>query len=363
MKENYAPTTEEFEQAEKIMTPEQAEASKIRERYHVQVLDPFDDFIENMDQDDGRRPATEKEKEQMDKNLITLGKIFKNCYTNWHLDGALNISLANRKYIGVHKDIDISIEKNELEKTETELEKNGYAFFLSHCDANGKNIMERINAQNSANDNLKHLMIAKINEQGKILTDEPLNFIDTHLVKRNEQGKPIGYAGVELPEEWFKAKPIDFKGEQINLSHPAKVAYFKVHSGRKYDQTDLYNFIEKNNLSFSDIKSVEKIFNDETKARENQVREIFGEVAEKIKDGMDKNQIFNIMLKNKIVNDAAQKNESQIKQLAEDISNNAKTKIDIINTAFNSLGINQLTEDIKTRIEELKKFKNIHDIL
>lgn len=362
MNEKYTPTQPEIETAENTMTPEQKNDSQLREKYHIQAFDPFDDFPEDMDENSERRLATDKEKEQMDKNLITLGKIFKNCNTNWHLDGALNISLLNKEYIGVHKDIDISIEKDELEKTETQLEKNGYAFFLSHRDSSGKNVMERINAKNSADDNFKNLMIAKIDKDGKILNEESLNFIDTHLIKRNEQGTPIGYAGIELPKKWLEAKPIDFNGEKINLSQPAKVLYFKIHCPRKYDQTDLYSFIEKNNLSSTDIDEVEKILNNETMAREKLVKETFDEVSEKIKNGMDKNQIFSIMLENKNIKNAAQKNEEQIKQLAEDIANK-KTEEKIVDIAFKSLGINQLTNDLENRIKDLKNFKNIHNSL
>ncbi len=40
-----------------------------------QKRDPFDDFMEHIDQDAERRSPTEAEIEKMDKNMIHLGKI------------------------------------------------------------------------------------------------------------------------------------------------------------------------------------------------------------------------------------------------------------------------------------------------
>jgi len=358
MKENYIPKAEELKQAEELMTSEQKEASQNREKYHWQKLDPFDDFIENMDQDDERRNPTEEEKAQMDANLISLGKVFKNSDINWHLDGALNISLANPKgeYMGVHKDVDISIEENELEKTEAQLAKNGYGLFVSHTGEDGKNILERVGANNISDDG-KYLMIAAIDKDGKIRGDEKLTFIDTHIIKRDKAGNPIGWVGVKLPKKWFEPQTIDFQGQKINLSHPAKVAYFKLHSNRKYDQKDLLKFIANGSLSLDDINEVEQIFKNETEARKEQVTTLFSRVTKKIKDNMSGEQIFNILIEEPMLAQAANKNQAQVKELAGKIATIDKSEEKIVKLALKTIKLESLTKEIENKIEELKKFE------
>ncbi len=100
--EKYIPSQEEITRAEEMMTPKQREASEIREKFMFQERDPFDDFLEHIDQNAERREPTSEEKTRMDNNLIKLGQIFSDSNLNWQLDGALNISLMKGEYIGIH---------------------------------------------------------------------------------------------------------------------------------------------------------------------------------------------------------------------------------------------------------------------
>ena len=77
-----------------------------------------------------RRPPTPEEREKMDRELIDLGNLMKDSNVWWQLDGALNISLSEGDYIGVHRDIDVSFLREDIPKLETYLKERGYGLFL-----------------------------------------------------------------------------------------------------------------------------------------------------------------------------------------------------------------------------------------
>ncbi|MDP3985360.1 MAG: hypothetical protein Q8P82_01225, partial [bacterium] len=201
------PSPDDIAKAEAFMSPEQQQATEIRERFKFQERDAFEDFLAHIDQDGERRAATESEREQMDENISKLGTLFEGSDLRWQIDGALNISLARGEYIGIHKDVDVSIERDELEKIDAQLERKGYGLFLSYAadsaDPESKKIMERVGARQFSQADEDHLLIAAIDEQGKIRENETLNFIDVHLAKRDAQGSPLGARDVVLPEKWY----------------------------------------------------------------------------------------------------------------------------------------------------------------
>ena len=120
--------------------------------------------MEHIDQNAERREPTPEEKTQMDNNLIKLSQIFGDSKLSWQLDGALNISLMKGEYIGIHKDTDISIEKEELEQANQQLGKSGYGLFLSHeKDPNGKKLMERV-GPNLSEEEAGHLVVAAVDD-------------------------------------------------------------------------------------------------------------------------------------------------------------------------------------------------------
>ena len=69
----------------------------------------------------------------------------------------------------------------------------------------------------------------------------------------------MGDKGVELPEKWFEGYPVQFRDTIINLSHPAKVAYFKLHGTRDYDLTDLKALTETSKLTSEDVADIGKV--------------------------------------------------------------------------------------------------------
>src|SRR3989344_753776 len=360
MKEKYIPSQEEVAKAEDMMTPEQKTASEARERYQYQERDPFDDFMEHIDQNAERRSPTEKEKQRMDNNFLSLGKIFEGSDVKWHIDGALNISMARGEYIGIHKDVDISIEENELEKVDEQLGKSGYGLFLSYpkdqAEPKGKKIMERVGAKKFSEEESGHLVIAAIDEQGKIREGQTLNFIDVHLVKRNEAENPVGWGGVELPSKWFEAQPMTFQGQEIHLSHPAKVAYFKLHGTRNYDQTDLRALTETGKLTLEDVNEIEQTFEQEALARRKEAGTLLSRGAEKISPEMSADQIFNIFAEEPRIAQAMEQIREPLKALSQKIETSDKSKDEIMKLAFETFNLEASAEERRKKIEELKRW-------
>jgi hypothetical protein len=249
--------------------PHKKSNEKAEENIH-QERDAFDDFAAHIDSNFERRKPTPEEAQQMDVNLAKLGKLFESSDIGWQLDGGLNISLLKGEYIGVHKDIDISIEESDLAKFYDVLKQSGYGLFLSYPrnprKPGGRYVMERVEGLKPLENRRGELMIAAVDEQGK-LREESFNYPDVHLVKRNQAGRPIGWGGVELPEKWFGARIIELKGTKIHLSHPAKVAYFKIHDTRNYDLADLRALAETGEITTDDVAEIERVVNAENIVR------------------------------------------------------------------------------------------------
>ena len=128
--DRYIPSEEEMQRAESMMTDEQREASRIREKYYEQEQPPWEPYDElHLDKNFKRIPPTPEQTQEMDQRLSELSKLFEGSGLRWHLDGAINISAMRGDYIGYHKDVDISIEKEDLAALESWLLKKGYAFF------------------------------------------------------------------------------------------------------------------------------------------------------------------------------------------------------------------------------------------
>lgn len=130
------------------------EQSKIREKYKFQEENPFweEEGISLSENDIERRLCTKKEKEDLDKSIEQLGNLFADADFYWQLDGALNISLYRGEYIGVHKDIDLSIDFRDLEKIEPFLNQKGFGLFLSSGSRpEKKRVFERIDARRLQN--------------------------------------------------------------------------------------------------------------------------------------------------------------------------------------------------------------------
>lgn len=265
----------------------------------LQERDPFDDFLAHIDGGQ-RREATAEEQEQMDLRLRELGALFEDSDIRWQLDGALNISLLRGGYIGIHKDVDISIEADEIEKIDTHLGKKGFGLFLSKLidseDPKSKRLMERVGGERftqalEQDSFIEHAMIAAVDKRGKILESEGLNFIDVHVVRRIG-GNPVGRNDVQLPEKWFEPIRHEFQGTELLLSHPAKVAYFKLRETRPYDEADLKLLVETEKVTKEDVAEIRKLVLQEKELREKRTETMMKRILGNINSEMGENQIF-----------------------------------------------------------------------
>ena len=206
----------------------------------------------------------------MDSNLQRLGSVLNDFKAKWMLDGALNISALRGEYVGFHKDIDVSLESDQLNSLAQSLASNGensYGLFHSYKQ-DGKKYMERVSPESLKQEaEGRKRIVAAIDEHGKIKDGGALLFFEGHIIKRDEQGKPLGKAGVRLPEKWLVPQVVDFHGAKLNLSHPARVAYYKLHSAMSspYHIKDLETLAETKTLSEEDVNDIEHVINEEAK--------------------------------------------------------------------------------------------------
>ncbi|MDP1884329.1 MAG: hypothetical protein Q8L10_03080 [Candidatus Moranbacteria bacterium] len=308
MKEKYIPSKEEIELAEEMavegqMTPEQKKDSEIRAKNWEQKQMPWisPDFDnDNIDENFERKPVTLEQKEEMDKRLAELAKIFEGLNINWHLDGALNISLMIGRYIGNHKDIDLSIEKSELAEFESQLLKKGFGLFLSRTENKTKNkILRRFAHDSFVDTDTEHegLLVVAINKGGQVRRDNLLNFVDIHIVGRNADGQPLsGISGVVIPDKWAKPYPVEFQGKQFNLSHPGKILYYKLNQGRGYDVTDIQRLIKTGMIKEEDVTDVEKVIESEFTANVVHGRKVIESVVKQLTPEMNTDQIIDVIL-------------------------------------------------------------------
>lgn len=220
-----------------------------------------------------RPPVTPETKEKMDRELVALGNLMKDSGIWWQLDGALNISLLKGEYIGTHVDVDISVLRNQVPEFEQYLAEHGYGLFLRKRDSTtGDRIFKRVGAKAFERDEKGEwqLRIGAMDEAENINLKADLVSAEVAVVEKNTDGKPLGWGGAVLPEEWLTGETIDFHGTPINLSHPGRFLFNKIWFVRGYDQGDLEEFAKTNALSLDDVDDVEQLV---TSVLENLERE------------------------------------------------------------------------------------------
>lgn len=323
----------------------------------VQNQAPWESFDNNIGEDSKRLPPSPEQVEKMNKALKDLGILFDG-FDKWHLDGALNISLFKKEYIGNHKDVDLSVEKNNLKELELFLKEKGYALFLSQNenkdDKNNRNKIMRRVSHMGINNYEGHPMICAIKEDGEIDKDKDLNYVDLHIIERDNNNLSILKSGVNCPEEWTNSYPINKDGKQINLSHPAKVLYYKLNQGRNYDSTDIDRLLELDVIKENDIDEIKSVFEKEFIKYKEKAFTLCEEISKDIKSEMNSEEIFKIIKKNKEFKDKDEMDLS-LKIFSEEIS---KLKDfspgNIFNLAINLFGVDKKNQE---KISGLNKMK------
>ena len=328
---------------------------------------PFDS--KNIGEDSKRLPASPEQIKKMDQKLKDLSVLF-NGFDKWHLDGALNISLLKKEYIGNHKDVDLSVERSDLKDLEIFLEKKGYDLFLSQDKKEGyniKTIMRRVSSVGMRNYK-GHPMICALGEKGKIDDSKNLNYVDLHVVDRDANNLPILTSGVNCPEEWTKNYLVTKEGQKINLSHPAKVLYYKLNQGRNYDSTDLDRLLELDVIKESDIDEIKSIYEKEFVKKRELIFSLCDKITQKIKPEMEGDAIFEKIKELEEFKDKNEMDES-LKLFANEIvklkEKSPESVFNLATTMFNVEGKNQekisRLERMGQAIRDEEKLKNIRN--
>ena len=220
------------------------------------------------------KEPTPEQKERFKKRIERVSEIFENADFQWYLDGATNISLYRDKQIRDHKDLDISVFREDLEKLDELLERQGFGIFVNY-EKDGKQLMRKVTPKELATLKKPYLSICKIGPEGKIQkeTQDPFNFVDLHVHSKNAEGDVvIFYNDATLPKEFFEPVKKELpNGKKINLSQPAIVAYHKLHSNRPYDLTDLQKL--RPYLQKKDFQMLRESLEREIEGTEKMVRE------------------------------------------------------------------------------------------
>ncbi|MDO8581839.1 MAG: hypothetical protein Q7S16_03105 [bacterium] len=269
----YKPTDTEIVAVNEIMSGGQRIASDIRAAHHIQERDWYREShpADLNDVSTERRVPTPEEARRMDATLRRLGELFHESGLHWLLKGALNISLLRGAYIGVHKDVDVGIDVDELPELERVLASRGYAFFRSYYRGGkkgegGVKVLERVSVAEFAKERGGELgkpVIAAIDAEGKIKKGEPLNFFEVFPIEHDSQGHLIGRMGATLPDEWKQPHMVNFQGVPLALSHPAMVAYFKMFNTRPYDRKDVAMLAETGVVTPHDVATIERVITTE----------------------------------------------------------------------------------------------------
>ena len=363
-------------QAEAAMTPEQKAVSATRERFKFQERPLFFDASVTEDGDSGiRRAPTSEDRTMMDSSIGKLGKVFAGSDVGWQLDGALNISLMKGEYIGVHKDVDLSIESSDLEKLDDQLGRNDYGLFLSseHLTDSTKRQMERVGAEQFREAPEAHLMIAAIDEQGKIREGEAFNYIGVHLVKRDDTGAPLGHSGVQLPGRWYEPQLKMYQGEMINLSHPAKVAYYKLLGTRPFDVTDLQWLAAIGDLTTDDVDEIGQVFEREFALKRQMAEGFLKKIASNITSDMSADAIYDVFVNEPLVAEKMKRDVSvgiMLKELASTVSKTDRSPEIIQEHLFRIFNAEKAFDAQRTRVKNLRswvtdavKLKELRDVL
>lgn len=351
-----------MKRAEEILDsyPELKKQSEIREKNIIQFEEFFGEEGGLEKEDIERRPCTQKEKEKLDASIEKMGDLFAGADFFWQMDGALNVSLYHGDYIGIHKDIDISIDENEIDKVEEFLDKKGYGFFLSNWREEDKpRVFERVSAEKIKKNKQHQIIASSINSDGSRVSADSLSNIDMHLIRRNEEGEYVGHEFTKLPKKWFKPKVISFHGRSINCSHPALVAYYKLFMDRAYDENDLKFLAQSGQLTERDVEDIENTFNSHIENLQEIIRGFVNRVFAQIIELENSEEIFNVMINDELVQDMRRDHPELpkwIKDLADKFVNEAdKTPEKLAGIIFETSNVSKAMPLKNTKLSVIRK--------
>jgi len=274
----------------------------------IQYLPRFEEFKGGQVDEAGKyaEPSPER-KAEIEKRLDQLGNIMDGANFDYHLDGAINVSLLQNKFIRDHKDVDISVADEDLEALDEQLKRKGYVIVYADRDryTDTHQCLEVVSAKEVVERKLQELQLAKVDGDGKIKDDYgELNFIDLHVPHRDKEGNiTIESSGVTLPAKYFQRdqKYQTQAGHEISISNPVVVAYHKVESGRDYDFQDISHL--KDYLSDEDVAFLTDVFRQEPERKIQRYTPIVKKIFSGINPSMSPEEIMGQLEKSGISKD------------------------------------------------------------
>lgn len=195
------------------------------------------------------QPDSERAKE-LDRQLSEVSDFFEGTGIDWRIDGALNLSLREGRYLRNHKDIDLGISIASIEKLLERAEKMGYEVLYVDRSQTMEVAKERgfVQAERVSKDEIiggkEKLILVKNTETGPDFR----NYMDVHVLKLNENGQKIEEPGVVFPAEFTDDLSVEKEGKEIKLEPTLVFAHHKLWSalnrptmfgGESYDWRDL----------------------------------------------------------------------------------------------------------------------------
>ncbi len=279
------------------------------------------------------KEPTVEQKQRFEKGIETMSEVFENADFQWYIDGGANITLYSGQQKREHKDLDVSIFKEDLDKLKELLKNKGFEIVKTD-----------------------HFLIRKIGNQD---AQNIFNDVDLHIHDRDEDGNLIiNYTGAKFPKEYIE--PTKHKlsnGKEINLSHPALIVYHKLYAyewdnDRMYDISDLEQIVDK--LEIKDLKFLREILTKEFENRRKRIESKFDDFWNSISaklQNKDESSIKQVLFTDK---DVQQKMENENKM------NKITTQyIDMISRYISDRNYNIIKEDfINKSVEILDSIEN-----
>jgi len=229
-----------------------------------------------------------EDKAMSEKKLDNLGSLMKGADFNWWLDGGLNIPIYKGEYYRAHKDIEISINQEDIEKFYSWLRGKGYNLFDTTLFEHPKKLSFQ---ELTSIGECHNLVISDVEEYEGHTSSE----IELHICERDGQGNQI-VDDVTIPKKYFENLPKykTVSGYEISLSHPVVVAFHKL----RMERGDPFEPLEeklrdaKKSYDIEDLKGLmASLSNEDMEALERLAVEARNKRIERISQKIE--QIFN----------------------------------------------------------------------
>ncbi len=152
----------------------------------------------------------------------------------------------------------------------------------------------------------------------------------------------------------------------MNVSHPAKVAYFKLRQGRPYDLVDLKPLVETGKLTEEDIRDVETAVENDLSVRRQKGERIVKEIQDRLTPDMDVTQVRRAIAESPYIAarsaetsapEARNNLEASIKRVAEDLADpQDRTLEKLRESLFSAFGVPEAEAKQRDKVRQLREW-------